>query len=150
MSDKEVVASPPYGTGDASFQAAGGVAGLEKLVNDFYDIMDSAADMQALRAMHAADLTESRDKLSRFLSAWLGGPRRYAEKYGTIHVPGAHQHMPIDVQEMEDWLRCMALAIEKQPYTSDFAEYLLRQLRIPAERIRQACAVRRQHPLGAD
>ena len=29
---------PKYGDGDASFRAAGGVVGLRKLVNDFYDI----------------------------------------------------------------------------------------------------------------
>ncbi len=30
-----------YGTGDASFQAAGGAAGLRQLVDDFYEAMDT-------------------------------------------------------------------------------------------------------------
>lgn len=30
---------PPYGIGDASYQAAGGEAGIRTLVDDFYDAM---------------------------------------------------------------------------------------------------------------
>ena len=39
----------------------------------------------------------------------------------------------------------MEQAIARQPFTPEFAEYLLRQLRVPAERIRQvqaACPMR--------
>ncbi len=33
----------------------------------------------------------------------------------------------------------MERAISEQPYSADFSEYLLQQLRIPAERIREVC-----------
>ncbi len=142
MSDiADIQEKPAYGTLDASFQAAGGIAGIERLVNAFYDQMESLPEAAVIRRMHANDLTESRDKLARFLCAWLGGPRRYAEKYGAINIPGAHRHLDIGDAERDAWLLCMQNAIAEQPYAPDFAEYLLKQLRVPAERIRQVCAL---------
>ena len=71
-----------FGQGDASFQAAGGIAGIEDLVERFYRVMSEAPEAAHIRAMHPADLTVSADKLARFLCGWLGGPRRFHEKYG--------------------------------------------------------------------
>jgi hemoglobin len=137
MTGSDSTLTPPYGTLDASFLAAGGVDGIEKLVNDFYDQMEVLPEAQVIRAMHPDDLTISRDKLARFLCAWLGGPRRYAEKYGSINIPGAHQHFNVGEDERDAWLLCMEKAIEQQAYSQDFATYLLQQLRVPAERVRQ-------------
>lgn len=100
-----------------------GVADIEK---------DRAA---AIRAMHPADLKISRDKLARFLCGWLGGPKRYNEKYGEIHIPRAHAHFRIGRDERDAGLVCIEKAIALQPYAEDFREYLLRELRVPAGRI---------------
>lgn len=135
--------TPAYGTLDASFQAAGGIPGIEKLVRAFYAQMDRLPQARVIRAMHPADLDESCDKLARFLCSWLGGPRRYAEKYGGINIPGAHRHLEIGDEEKDAWLLCMEKAIAEQDYAPAFGEYLLKQLSIPAERIRQACAMHR-------
>lgn len=124
-----------FGEGDASFQAAGGIAGIERLVDDFYRIMDEIEEAAVIRAMHAEELAEVRDKLARFLCGWLGGPRRFAEKYGPISIPQFHSRWPIGEDESNAWLLCMEKAIACQPYTPEFAEYLLRQLRVPASRI---------------
>lgn len=128
---------PPFGQGDASFQAAGGIEGIERLVKDFYAYMDTLPEAAAIRAMHPEDLSKAQDKLARFLCGWLGGPKRYAEKYGPISIPQAHTHWPIGETESAAWLLCMEKAIAKQPYTPAFAEYLLAQLRVPAGRIVQ-------------
>jgi hemoglobin len=45
--------------------------------------------------------------------------------------------MVIGEHERDSWLSCMQEAIALQPYAADFAEYLLVQLRVPAERIFQ-------------
>ena len=126
---------PLYGIKDASYQAAGGIDGIRKLVNDFYRIMDSWAPAQAIRAMHPQDLGISSDKLACFLSGWLGGPKLFQERYGSISIPMFHRSWPIGEDERDAWLGCMAQAIELQPYAPEFKEYLLRQLRVPAERI---------------
>jgi len=126
----------PYGTNDASYQAAGQFEGLIKLVEDFYGFMQTLPEAKHILEMHDADLTLSKDKLARFLSAWTGGPRLYKEKYGAISIPSAHSHLAIGSSERDAWLLCMEKALAKQPYEQDFREYLLKQLSVPAERCR--------------
>lgn len=128
---------PLYGTDDTSYQAAGGKAGIEKLVSDFYDLMEQLPEAQHIRNMHPADLAVTRDKLATFLSGWTGGPRLYQEKYGGISIPQVHAHLEIGTEERDAWLHCMQLAVDKQDYADDFKTYLMQQLAIPAERIRQ-------------
>ena len=111
--------------------------GRQKLVEDFYQIMDTLPEARVIRKMHPDDIAVSIDKLARFLCGWLGGPKRYQEKYGSISIPGAHAHMVIGESERDAWLQCMQEAIAQQPYTPDFAEYLMVQLRVPAERVFQ-------------
>lgn len=134
--------SEQYGVGDASYQAAGGLDGLRRLVDDFYRFMDELPEAAEVRAMHPQSLEAARDKLTCFLSGWLGGPRLFAEKYGPISIPSFHAQWPIGVGQAEAWLTCMARAIERQDYAPGFAEYLLTQLRVPAQRIVQASAAR--------
>jgi len=126
---------PLYGFSDRSFQAAGGESGIRQLVDDFYRFMDELPEAQTIRRMHKEDLTASRDKLTLFLYGWMGGPKHYHEKYGSINIPRDHAHLPIGETERDAWLLCMEKAIAMQNYTPGFGEYLLAQLRIPAERI---------------
>jgi len=74
-------------------------------------------------------------ELSYFLSGWLGGPKLYAENYGSISIPQAHKHLSLGADESEAWLLCMQKAIDEQPYEAAFKIYLIEQLRVPAERI---------------
>ncbi|NNF16766.1 MAG: group II truncated hemoglobin [Gammaproteobacteria bacterium] len=130
----------PYGKGDASFQAAGGVAGLRQLVDSFFDRMSSDARFAVIYAMHPPDRESSRDKLARFLCGWLGGPKLYSEKYGSIGIPRAHAHLAITDSEKNQWLTCMSEAVAEQPFTPEFKRYLMEQLAVPAEAVRKRCA----------
>ncbi len=133
QSDKPV---PEYGVGDASFRAAGGEEGIRRLVDDFYDAMERLPEAAAIRAMHPADLTPSREKLAAFLCGWMNGPKRYQEKFGPISIPGAHAHLAVDTSARDAWLACMVEALDRQPYADEFKRYLFRQLSVPAERVR--------------
>lgn len=63
----------PFGVGDASYQAAGGIDGLRCLVDDFYRIMDKSASAADIRRMHPAGLDMARDKLAAFsVAGWVG------------------------------------------------------------------------------
>lgn len=132
-----------YGVGANSYRAAGELAGLTRLVDDFYDNMDTFPEARVIRAMHPPDISETRRKLTYFLCGWLGGPRLYNEHYGPISIPGFHQPLAIAEAERDAWLLCMEHAIAAQPYEPSFKQYLLEQLRIPAERIRQVCSFSR-------
>lgn len=143
--------SPPrYGEGDASFRAAGGEAGIRRLVDRFYEVMSERPDAARIRRMHPRDLSESRDKLARFLTGWLGGPKRYSEKYGSIRLPRAHARFAIGETERDAWLDCMAEALADQPLAEEFKRYLLRELAVPAERIRRAATARGEAEADSD
>lgn len=126
-----------YGIGDASFQAAGGEPGIRKLVHEFFDRMGSDARFRRIYDMHPEDKLLSRDKLARFLCGWLGGPKLYSEKFGSISIPRAHEHLAIATAERDQWLTCMSETVAKQAFAADFKEYLLQQLFVPAEAIRR-------------
>ncbi|MBD9417374.1 group II truncated hemoglobin [Pseudomonas sp. PDM16] len=134
--------SEQYGIGDASYRAAGGLEGLRRLVDDFYRFMDELPMAAEVRAMHPASLELSRDKLTCFLSGWLGGPKLFSEKYGSISIPTFHAQWPIGPEQAEVWLACMVRAVACQDYTPDFTEYLMAQLHAPAQRIVEASTAR--------
>ncbi|MEK8088500.1 group II truncated hemoglobin [Thermithiobacillus plumbiphilus] len=89
------------------YEKIGGEAGVEKLVNRFYDLMDSLPEAREVRAIHAKSLKGSRRKLILFLSGWLGGPDLYVEKYGHPRLRQRHFPFAIGVQERDQWLMCM-------------------------------------------
>ena len=129
----------PYGTDDASFQAAGGIDGLRRLIDNFFDRMGSDERFATIHNMHPDDNEMSRDKLHRFLCGWLGGPKLYREKYGSIGIPRVHAHLVIATAERDQWLTCMRESVEEQPFAADFKKYLMEQLYIPAEAVRRRC-----------
>lgn len=128
-----------FGKGDTSFRAAGGEAGLKKLVDAFYDRMGTDPRFRTIYEMHPPDIETSRDKLARFLCGWLGGPRRYSEKYGSLNIPAVHAHLPISEAERDQWLTCMHEAVAEQSYDDAFKRYLLQQLAVPATAIHKRC-----------
>lgn len=128
-----------FGIHDASFRAAGGEAGIRRLVDDFFDRMSSDSRFSTIHAMHPEDNETSRDKLARFLCGWLGGPKLYNEKYGAIGIPRVHAHLSIATSERDQWLTCMGESVACQPFAADFKIYLMEQLFVPAEAVRRRC-----------
>jgi hemoglobin len=131
-----------YGIKDNSYKAAGCIEGIIKLVDTFYNYVDTLADAKTIRKMYPEDLTISKQKLAYFLSGWLGGPRSYQEHYGSISIPRVHSHMKIGTAQRDAWLFCMKKAVDEQAFSDSFKIYLLEQLSIPAEKIRQVCDLR--------
>ena len=132
--------TPSYGSGNATFLAAGGEEGVRRLVDDFYDEMERNPSFATIRSWHPDDLAMSRNKLATFLCGWMGGPRRYAETFGPINIPQAHAHLPVTGAEREQWLGCMAIALDGQGYPESLVAYLLQQLAVPARAIEGRCA----------
>jgi len=127
---------PLYGNGDSTFQAAGGLEGITHLVEQFYHLMDTLPEAQNLRQMHPQDLTQSKQKLVYFLSGWMGGPKLFAEHFGSISLPVAHSHLPIDMASKDSWLHCMDMALRSLAYPDSLRTYLLDKFATPAESIR--------------
>ncbi|MDG1074395.1 MAG: group II truncated hemoglobin [Methylophilaceae bacterium] len=92
---------------------ASGTAQLRLLVDTFYDIMDTDSKAVQLRAIHAADLTEAREKLFMFLTGWTGGPQLYIERYGHPRLRARHMPFAIGETERDQWMYCMISAMHK-------------------------------------
>jgi hemoglobin len=131
-----------YGEGDATFRALGGVDAIRRLVEAFYQEMDSLPEARRIRNLHPSNLETSIDKLARFLSGWTGGPKLYSEKYGPIKIPIFHRHLPVGEPERDAWMLCMKNALATQPFPEELREYMMEQLFVPADRIRVVVANR--------
>lgn len=96
------------------YEMLGGEAGVQRLVNRFYDLMDELPEAWELRKIHAQSLQGARDKLFKFLSGWLGGPQLYVEEYGHPRLRMRHLPFPVDTQMRDQWLMCMNMALDEQ------------------------------------
>ncbi len=96
-----------------AFELIGGADRLRQLVDRFYDLMDLDAEFSAIRAMHPTPLDSSRDKLYWFLSGWTGGPNLYIERLGHPRLRARHLPFTIASSERDQWLRCMAVAMQE-------------------------------------
>jgi hemoglobin len=116
------VPSPTDGARSAQrtpYALLGGEAAVRALVDRFYDLMDLEPQYAELRALHAPDLAHAREKLTLFLSGWLGGPSLYIERYGHPMLRARHLPFPIGVRERDQWLACMAQAMAEQGVADD-------------------------------
>jgi len=94
------------------FDRIGGQPTIDRLVDHFYDAMDSRGDARELRAIHAADLGEIRRVLKAYLGEWLGGPRAYSSERGHPRLRARHLPFSIGIAERDAWLACMREALE--------------------------------------
>jgi Truncated hemoglobins len=90
----------------------GGEEGVRKLVNRFYDIMDSDDEAKVIRAMHKEDLSDIRQGLFEYLSGWLGGPPLFVAKHGSPCITKQHQPYIIDQKASDAWMHCMKKAMQ--------------------------------------
>ena len=105
MTTEELQQQTPY-------QLIGGDTKLRALVDRFYDLMDLDAQFAVIRALHPTSLDGSRDKFYWFLSGWMGGPDLFIERFGHPRLRARHLPYAIGSIERDQWLRCMALAMQ--------------------------------------
>lgn len=118
------------------YERLGGEAGLRRLVDRFYDLMDRSPEAARIRALHPTDLTSSREKLYLFLSGWLGGPSLYIARYGHPRLRARHLPFPIGEAEREAWLLCMERALAEFDLDRELRAELLHTLRQTADHMR--------------
>ena len=106
------------------YDVVGGDAGVRRLVDRFYDLMDELPEAYAIRKLHPEDLSGSRDKLYWFLSGWLGGPQHYVERFGHPFLRARHSPFSIGATERDQWLMCMRQAVDEQIHPGPFRDKL--------------------------
>ena len=117
MSDTEQQAATAYAL-------MGGQATVDRLVDSFYDRMDSLPDAAVIRAMHTPDLTDIRVVLKNYLGEWLGGPKRYTSERGHPMLRARHLPFPIGNAERDAWMLCMNGALDETVVQEDVREHI--------------------------
>jgi hemoglobin len=115
-------------TPTTAYQLMGGEPTVRAIVTRFYELMDTLPEVSAIRGMHAADLSGSKDKLFSFLSGWLGGPQLYVEKYGQPRLRASHLPFAIGSTERDQWMLCMRTAMEENIADGNLRDSLLKSL----------------------
>jgi hemoglobin len=97
----------PISSQNTPYELLGGDAGIRRLAETFYDVMDELPEAAAIRKMHAESLVDVKQKLYEYLSGWMGGPHHYHKKYGTVCLTKPHRPYAIGPAERDQWLMCM-------------------------------------------
>lgn len=95
------------------FERVGGAVTIDRLVETFYARMDTLPEAGVIRAMHADDLTSTKQILKRYLCEWLGGPKLYSVEKGHPRLRQRHMGFSIGPSERDAWLLCMRGALDE-------------------------------------
>ena len=118
------------------YELLGGEAGIRRLVDRFYDLMDAAPEAANVRALLATSLKASREKLFLFLTGWTGGPQRYVERFGHPRLRMRHFPFAIGTRERDEWLWCMDRALDEQAMPDAVRAHLRERLHALADHMR--------------
>ncbi|BAH40191.1 MAG TPA: globin [Gemmatimonas aurantiaca] len=118
------------------YEQLGGETGIRSLVDRFYDLMDTAPEATNVRALHAASLKASREKLYLFMTGWTGGPQLYVEKFGHPRLRMRHFPFAIGERERDEWLWCMDRALAEHEAPQELKDYLRQRLHALADHMR--------------
>ncbi|MGB5560654.1 MAG: group II truncated hemoglobin [Paracoccaceae bacterium] len=93
----------------------GGEGKLRELVETFYDVVETDPLGANIAKLHLRGhgLGHVRTEQFNFLSGFLGGRRYYEEKHRHMDVRLMHAHVPISLEDAENWLKCMDIALEQ-------------------------------------
>ncbi|BAP89800.1 oxygen-binding protein [Burkholderiales bacterium GJ-E10] len=100
--------------GNPHYDAIGGEAAVRRLVERFYQLMEELPQARDVRALHPADLAETKERFFLFLSGWLGGPPLYAERFGHPRLRQRHMPFPVGDAERDAWMACMTRALTEE------------------------------------
>jgi hemoglobin len=118
------------------YELLGGDAGIRRLVDRFYDLMDTAPEAANVRRLHATSLKASREKLQLFLTGWTGGPPVYVERHGHPRLRMRHFPFAIGARERDEWLWCMDHALAEHEMPVDVRSQLRERLHALADHMR--------------
>ena len=92
------------------FEALGGTATIQQLVDAFYPRVYNDADLAPL---FPDGVEEIAIKQKLFLTQFTGGPPLYSEYYGPPMMRQRHLAFEVTPRRAESWLRCMREAMDE-------------------------------------
>ena len=96
------------------YEQLGGEAGVRRLVQRFYALMDELPEAYAVRQLHPESLSGSQTSLFEFLSGWLGGPSLYIARKGHPRLRMRHAPYAVGPVVRDEWMLCMTQALTEQ------------------------------------
>lgn len=96
------------------FDALGGEEPIRRIVDRFYDFMESLPQAAEVLALHPKDLRASRDKFFWFLVGWMGGPDLYVRRFGHPRLRARHLPFKIDTNARDQWMLCMQKTLAEE------------------------------------
>lgn len=130
------MALPQIAPPNPHFQRIGGSEAVGRLVEAFYRRVETLPEAAVIRAMHAADLTETKSVLKRYLAEWMGGPRDYSRDRGPPRLRRTHAAFAIGAAERDAWMLCMRGALAEVVADADLRAQLERAFLKVAETVR--------------
>ena len=115
-------------TGPTPFQQIGGQPAVDRIIDRFYDRMDTLPEARVIRVLHPEDLGATREVLKRYLAEWLGGPSAYSEERGHPRLRARHLPFSIGNEERDAWMLCMRGALEEVVTDVSIREWLEEKL----------------------
>ena len=91
------------------YEAVGGQAFFDELVDRFYDGVESD---RLLRPLYPDDLGPARARLAGFLAQYWGGPPHYSIQRGHPRLRMRHAGFAIGVHERNAWMAHMRAALD--------------------------------------
>ena len=91
----------------------GGETALRELVEHFYDLVEAVPEGRQIVSLHLQNhgLAHTRIEQFDFLSGFMGGRQYYMEKHRHMNVRDIHAHVPIRLEDAENWLTLMDRAL---------------------------------------
>jgi hemoglobin len=90
------------------YQMIGGEEALSRLVERFYDIIETDPDGAIVHALHLQGFGIGHVRIAQFqfLSGFFGGPQYYVETMGHANLRAMHEHIQIGPAEADGYRRC--------------------------------------------
>jgi hemoglobin len=115
------------------YEAVGGMAFFEALVQRFYDGVERD---DVLRPLYPNDLAPSRRHLALFLAQYWGGPSTYNDERGHPRLRMRHAPFAIGTHERDRWLEQMRAALADLAPPPELARRLDEYLEYAADAMR--------------
>lgn len=99
--------------------------------------METSPEGESLLLLHLRGngVAHSHIEQFNFLSGFFGGPSLYMEKHGHANLRTMHDHVEINEEAKEAWLKCMSIAIDAIGYEENLKNTLMLSFTSIAERL---------------
>ena len=115
-------------TDPTPFERIGGQPTVDRIIDTFYDNMDTLPQAAIIRALHPEDLNPTRAILKKYLAEWLGGPPAYTQERGHPRLRARHLPFSIGDEERDAWMFCMRRTMEDVVTDEIAREWILQKL----------------------